>query len=77
MLANTKSKPGFGLTPGMTEILAGREILFVNGANKREPLRWLFQREVTTEFSASFPWLHPNWTLLCDQAGGEGLHLPA
>src|SRR5947199_376813 len=35
MLANTRSKPGFGLTLGMAEILASREILLlVNGANK-------------------------------------------
>jgi len=78
MLANTRSKPGFGLTLGMAEILASREILLlVNGANKREPLRRLCQREITTEFPASFLWLHPNWTLLCDRAAVEGLNLPA
>jgi len=78
MLANTRSKPGFGLTLGMAEILASREILLlVNGANKREPLRRLFQREITAAFPASFLWLHPNWTLLCDRAAVEGLNLPA
>jgi len=78
MLANTRSKPGFGLTLGMAEILASREILLlVNGANKRGPLRRLFQREITTAFPASFLWLHPNWTLLCDRAAVEGLNLPA
>jgi len=78
MLANTRSKPGFGLILGMAEILASREILLlVNGANKRGPLRRLFQREITAAFPASFLWLHPNWTLLCDRAAVEGLNLPA
>ena len=76
MLANTKSKPGFGLTLGMAEILASREILLlVNGAPKRKPLGRLLEREITTEFPASFLWLHPNWTLLCDRAAAEGLNL--
>jgi len=69
MLANTKSKPGFGLTLGMAEILASREILLlVSGASKRQPLDKLLRREITTEFPASFLWLHPNWTLFCDRA---------
>src|SRR2546422_1062738 len=42
MLANSRSKPSFGLTLGMTEILASREVLLlVGGANKRGPLRQL------------------------------------
>jgi galactosamine-6-phosphate isomerase len=77
MLANTKSKPGYGLTLGLAEILASREILLlVCGASKREPLGRLLKREIATEFPASFLWLHPNWTLLCDRAATEGLDLP-
>ena len=73
MLANSKSKPRFGLTLGMAEILASREILLlVSGAGKRGPLRKFLRREITTEFPASFLWLHSNWTLLCDRdAAGE------
>jgi galactosamine-6-phosphate isomerase len=76
MLANTKSKPTFGLTLGMSEILASREILLlVSGDSKREPLRKLLSQEITTQFPASFLWLHPNWTLLCDRAAANGLDL--
>lgn len=76
MLANSKSKPGFGLTLGMAEILSSREILMlVSGKGKREPLRMLSQRQITTRFPASFLWLHPNWTLLCDREGSAGLDL--
>jgi galactosamine-6-phosphate isomerase len=50
-----------GLTLGMAEILAAREILLlVSGAGKREPPRNLLRHEITTEFPASFLWLHPN-----------------
>ena len=76
MLADSKLKPKFGLTLGMAEILASREILLlVSGAGKREPLRKLVQREITTEFPASFLWLHSNWTLLCDREATEGLNV--
>lgn len=74
MLAQTKSPPRYGLGLGMAEILASREILLlVNGAKKREPLRKLLRREISTDFPASFLWLHPNWTLLCDREAAEGL----
>jgi len=76
MLASSKKIPSFGLTLGMTEILASREILLlVSGASKREPLQLFMRREITTLFPASFLWLHPNWTLLCDRAAAEGLVL--
>jgi galactosamine-6-phosphate isomerase len=76
MLADTSSKPVFGLTLGMTEILTSREILLlVSGAAKREPLRKLLGREITTHFPASLLWLHSNWTLLCDRESAEGLEL--
>jgi galactosamine-6-phosphate isomerase len=76
MLAESRSKPAFGLTLGMAEILASREILLlVSGATKCEPLRKLLQREITTEFPASFLWLHSNCTLLCDRAAAGGLEL--
>lgn len=74
MLAKAKSPPTYGLSLGMAEILSSQEILLlVGGAKKREPLRKLLRREITTEFPASFLWLHPNWTLLCDRDAAEGL----
>jgi galactosamine-6-phosphate isomerase len=73
MLANSRSKPLYGLTLGMAEILNSREILLlVSGAAKREPLKTLLTGEITTAFPASFLWLHPNWTLLCDRESTEG-----
>ena len=76
MLANTRSRPPYGLTLGMAEILASREILLlVSGANKREPLRRLLRREITTGFPASLLWLHAHWTLLCDRDAAQGLDL--
>jgi len=53
MLAQANKRPSYGLTLGMTEILASREILLlVSGAAKRQPLERLLQREITTEFPA-------------------------
>ena len=76
MLASSQNRPVYGLTLGMGEILASREILLlVSGANKRGPLATLLQPEISTAFPASFLWLHPNWTLLCDRAAAEGLEL--
>lgn len=76
MLAKSKSKPTHGLTLGMAEILAARKILLlVSGKSKRAPLERLLKREITTEFPASFLWLHPNWTLLCDREAAAGLDL--
>ena len=76
MLAKSRTPPAHGLTLGLAEILASREILLlVSGPSKRTPLQRLLSREVTTEFPASFLWLHPNWTLLCDREAAAGLDL--
>lgn len=76
MLANARTSPTHGLTLGLAEILASREILLlVSGAAKRAPLERLMKRDLTTEFPASFLWLHPNWTLLCDREASAGLDL--
>ena len=76
MLAKSKRRPGYGLTLGMAELLASREILLlVSGSKKRGPLRIWTKREITTQFPASFLWLHRNWSLLCDRDAAEGLNL--
>jgi galactosamine-6-phosphate isomerase len=76
MLATTNSKPTYGLTLGMGEILASREILLlVSGTKKRGPMRRLLSREITPDFPASFLWLHAHWSLLCDKDCVEGLDL--
>ena len=69
MLFPARRPPTCGLTLGLAEILQAREIvLLVSGKSKREPLNRLLSGGITTAFPASFLWLHPNWTLLCDIA---------
>jgi galactosamine-6-phosphate isomerase len=76
MLTGSRTAPTYGLTLGMSEILNSREILLlVSGANKREPLKRLVKHEIATEFPASFLWLHPNCTLLCDREASAGIDL--
>jgi galactosamine-6-phosphate isomerase len=69
MLGSTKARPAYGLTFGIADLLAAREILLVvSGAHKREPLVRLLAGRVTPRFPATFLWLHPRVTLLCDRA---------
>ena len=68
MLANSHTRPSYGLTLGMRDIMVSRQILLlVSGANKRDALQRLMQRAITTQFPASFLWMHPNCQLLCDR----------
>jgi galactosamine-6-phosphate isomerase len=68
MLKELIAKPRYGLTLGMADILRSRRmILLVNGKRKSPALRRLMKREVTTRFPASFVWLHPDATVLCDR----------
>ncbi len=58
-----------GITLGMHEILSARRILLLaTGPQKAAPIRTLLARQVTTTFPASFLWLHPDVTCLCDAA---------
>ncbi len=69
MLASARNRPGYGMTLGMANLLAAREILLVvSGGHKRAALRRLLAGGVTARFPATFLWLHPRVTLLCDQA---------
>jgi galactosamine-6-phosphate isomerase len=70
-------RPGYGLTLGMADLSQARRILLlVSGASKAGPLRQLLRGIITPRFPASLLWLHPDVTLLCDQAAAAGL-LPA
>jgi len=67
MLDQTSTRPTCGLTLGMADLLQARQVLLLlNGAKKAGPLRRLLRGEISTEFPASFLWLHPDATLLCD-----------
>lgn len=69
MLRGVAKKPTWGLTLGMADILQSREILLlVNGAAKQPGVTRLLRGEISTQFPASFLWLHPAATLLCDAA---------
>ena len=69
MLSNARNRPSYGLTLGMADLLASREILLlVSGRHKRAVLRRLLAGTVTPRLPASFLWLHPRVTLLCDEA---------
>lgn len=68
MLKTLPKKPRYGLTLGMGDILRSRRILLlVNGKRKRPALRRLMKPIITTRFPASFLWLHPDATVLCDR----------
>ncbi len=73
MLGPAHTRPQYGLTLGMGDLLASRRVfLLATGASKREPLRTLLRQEVRCSFPASFLWLHPSTTLFCDRAAMPG-----
>jgi len=68
MLKSLAKKPRYGLTLGMGDILRSRRILLlVNSKRKRPALSRLMKPGITTHFPASFLWLHPDATVLCDR----------
>jgi len=69
MLRETQSKPSYGLTLGMADLLQSRQVLLlVTGDAKRVPLARLLEGRITTQFPASLLALHANVVLLCDEA---------
>lgn len=69
MLDEAERPPRYGLTLGLAEILQARQILLlVSGSRKQEALDRLVQPEVSTQFPASFLWMHPQVRCLCDHA---------
>ena len=72
MLDEALSEPSCGVTLGMAEILAAREILLlVFGEGKAEQLRALIEGGLTTQFPASFIQLHSKVTCVCDRAAAS------
>jgi galactosamine-6-phosphate isomerase len=69
MLNDCDTRPTYGLTLGMADLLRSRHILvIVTGAAKRGPLEWLMSGRITTEFPASLLQLHGGVQLICDAA---------
>jgi galactosamine-6-phosphate isomerase len=69
MLAATDSRPGFGLTLGMADLLQARHIALVaTGAAKRQPMEQLLSGRITTTFPASLLALREDALVLCDEA---------
>jgi putative deaminase/isomerase len=68
LLASLPNKPSHGLTLGMADILRSRKtLLLVSGRKKRRAFERLMAPRVTTKLPASFLWLHPETTILCDK----------
>jgi galactosamine-6-phosphate isomerase len=62
-------KPTRGITLGMSDLVASREILLLAlGPQKRPLVRRLRQPAVSTRFPASLLQLHPHTTVVCDRA---------
>ena len=73
MLRHLPRKPSYGLTIGLGDILGSRRILLLaNGRHKRAALERMMRPKVTTRFPASFLWLHPRATILCDREALPG-----
>jgi len=59
MINALDKKPGYGLTLGMADILQSKKIiLLLTGSNKKEVIKKLLSRQLTTKLPASFLWLH-------------------
>ena len=68
MLKDLATKPRYGLTLGMGDILRSRKILLiVSGQAKQSAMKRLLQPWVSPRFPASFLWLHSDVTILCDR----------
>jgi galactosamine-6-phosphate isomerase len=71
MLKTAPTRPLYGLTLGMGDILNSRQILLlVSGEHKKQALARLREPRVTTSFPASLLWLHDDASVLFDAASG-------
>ncbi len=59
MINALNKKPTYGLTLGMADILKSKKIiLLLTGAKKKEVIKKLLSKQITTNLPASFLWLH-------------------
>ena len=67
MVKEMGTKPSYGLTLGMSDILQSAFILLlISGAKKKSITTALLKKKITTELPASFLWLHSNVVCLVD-----------
>ncbi len=67
MVKEMGTKPSYGLTLGMADILKSRFILLIiSGMKKRAITAALLKKKISTELPASFLWLHSNAVCLVD-----------
>ncbi|MGH9452799.1 MAG: galactosamine-6-phosphate isomerase [Terriglobia bacterium] len=68
MLEPANGQVTYGLTLGIADILRSRKVLLlVSGPHKRQQLERLRSPQISSQFPASFLWLHPDVTLLYDR----------
>jgi galactosamine-6-phosphate isomerase len=69
MIANCSTRPTYGLTLGMADLVQSQHVLLlVTGASKRAPLQRLLSGQISTQFPASVLQIHPHVQILCDAA---------
>lgn len=72
MIASLESKPTYGLTLGMQEILTSRKIIMlVSGKEKREVTEQFIKGKISTHLPASLLWLHQDVECLMDRGAME------
>jgi galactosamine-6-phosphate isomerase len=68
MINDMETKPSYGLTLGIADILHSAFILLIiSGAKKKEITSKFLGRKISTALPASFLWLHANVVCLIDQ----------
>lgn len=73
MLTEARTRPSYGLTLGMGDILRSKLILLlVSGEKKRDAMARLLSRRITTEFPASLLWTHRNTIMIADRDACPG-----
>ncbi|WP_338223186.1 6-phosphogluconolactonase [Algoriphagus confluentis] len=69
MIKTLKQPPTFGMTMGLGNILQSKKIiLFISGSGKKEAFEHLKVPEISTQFPASFLWMHGNVEVLVDSS---------
>lgn len=72
MTSGMTTRPSFGLTLGMADILQSKVIvMLISGSQKRNIVKKFLSEKITTLVPASFLWLHPHVLCLVDQDAME------